>query len=103
MDNKICTVYNIEKHINDFYKKYSECKACNIKRGVKRYHNNKDKTSNQQKLYYEKNRDKLLQKQNDYRNKRNTEFKDLVESYAELQNKLKSLEEKLKINDSEKH
>ena len=95
MDTKMCTICNIEKHINDFYKKYSECKACNIKRGVKRYHNNKDKISNQQKIYYEKNRDKLLQKQNDYRNKRNTEFKDLVESYAELQNKLKSLEEKI--------
>ena len=97
MENKICTVCKIEKHINNFYKKYSECKACNIKRGVKRYHNNKDKVSNQQKIYYEKNRDKLLQKQNDYRNKRNTEFKDLVKSYAELQNKLKSLEEKLKL------
>ena len=95
MDNKICTVCSIEKHINDFYKKYSECKACNIKSGVKRYHNNKDKISNQQKIYYEKNRDKLLQKQNDYRNKRNTEFKDLVKSYAEIQNKLKSLEDKI--------
>ena len=38
------------------------------------------------KKYYEKNRDKLLQKQNDYRNKRNTDFKDLVRSYNELQN-----------------
>ena len=95
MENKTCTVCKIEKHINNFYKKYSECKTCNIKRGVKRYHNNKDIISNQQKLYYEKNRDKLLQKQNDYRNKRNTEFKDLVKSYAELRHKLKSLEEKI--------
>ena len=95
MENKICTVCKIEKHINSFYKKYSECKACNIKNGVNRYYNNKDKISNQQKIYYEENRDKLLQKQNDYRNKRNTEFKDLVKSYAELQNKLKSLEEKI--------
>ena len=47
--------------------------------------------------------DKLLQKQNDYRNKGNTDFKDLVRSYVELQNKLKALEEKLTINDSEKH
>ena len=30
MDNKICTACNIEKHINNFYKKYSECKDCNI-------------------------------------------------------------------------
>ena len=42
-----------------------------------------------------KNRDKLLQKQNDYRNERNIEFKDLVKSYAELQNKVKALEENL--------
>ena len=69
---------NIEKHINEFYKKYSECKACNIERGVKRYYIIEDKISYQQKIYYEKNRDKLLEKQKDYRNKRNTEFKDLV-------------------------
>ena len=67
MDNKTCTVCKIEKQINNFYKKYSESKACNIKRGVKRYYKNKDKISNQQKIYYEKNRDKLLEKQNDYR------------------------------------
>ena len=94
MENKTCTVCTIEKQINNFYKKYSECKACNIKRGVKRYYNNKDKISNEQNIFYEKNRDKLLEKQYDYRNKRNKEFKDLVRSYAELQNKLKALEEK---------
>ena len=92
MEKKICTMCNIEKHINNFYKKHSECKACNIKRGAKRYYNTKDKISNQQKIYYEKNRDKLLQKLNDYRNKRNTEFKELVRSYAGLQNKVKALE-----------
>ena len=97
MDNKICTMCNIEKQIDNFYKKYSECKACNIKRGVNRYYNKKDKISNQQKIFYEKNRDKLLLKQNDYRNKRNIEFKDLVRSYAELENKLKALDEKVKI------
>ena len=95
MENKTCTVCNIEKHISNFYKKSSECKACNIKRGVERYYNNKDKISNQQKIYYEKNRDKLLEKQNNYRNKKNTEFKNLVKSFAELQNKLKALEEKI--------
>ena len=94
MEKKTCTVCKIEKQINNVYKKYSECKACNIKRGVKRYYNNKDKISNQKKCY-EKNRDKLLEKLNDYRNKRNTEFKDLVRSYAELQNKLKALAEKI--------
>ena len=103
MENKFCTVCNIEKHINNFYKKYSECKECNIRRGVKRYFDNKDKISVQQKIYYEKNRDKLLQKQNDYRNKRNTDYKDLVRSYNELQKRLKTLEENVSINDSEKH
>ena len=28
----------IEKHITNFYKKYSECKHCNGKRGLKRYY-----------------------------------------------------------------
>ena len=65
MDNKTCTVCNIEKHIKNFYKRYSECRNCNIKRGVKRYFDNKDKISIQQKIYYEKKREKLLQKQND--------------------------------------
>ena len=84
------------KNINNFYKKYSERKNCNIKRGIKRYYDNKYKISMQQKIYYEKNRDKFLQKQNEYRNKRNTDDKDLVKSYDEIQNKLKALEEKIK-------
>ena len=73
MDNKTCTVCNTEKHINNFYKRYSEYKKCNIRRGVKRYYDNKDEKSIQRKIYYEKNRYKLLQKRNDYRNKRNTD------------------------------
>ena len=43
-----------------------------------------------------KKRDKLVQKQNDYRNKRNTDCKDLLNSYVKIQNKLKALEEKVK-------
>ena len=43
MDNKICTVCNNEKHINNFHKKSSECKDCNIKRGVKRDYTDKIK------------------------------------------------------------
>ena len=93
MDSKICVVCNIEKSIDKFYKKYRECKPCNIKRSTNRYYENKDKISNQQKIYYEKNREKiLLQKQNN----RSIQFRDLVISYVELENRLKALEEKIK-------
>ena len=96
MDSKICVVCIIEKSIDNFYNKHRECKQCNIKRSTKRYYENRDKISNQQKIYYEKNRDKLLQKQNDYSKKRSTDYKELQRSYVELQNKLKTLEEKFK-------
>ena len=103
MDTKICTICNIEKDINNFYKKFSECIDCNRTRGLKRYYENKDKISNQQKIYYEKNREKIiLQKKNN----RCIQCRDLVISYVELENRLKATEEKLKklsINDSEKH
>ena len=96
MDSKVCVVCYIEKSIDSFYNKYRECKQCNIQRSMKRYYENKDKISNQHKLYYEKNRDKLLQKQNDYSKKRSTDYKELQRSFVELQNKLNALEEKLK-------
>ena len=96
MESKVCVVCNTKKSIDKFYNKYRECKPCNIKRSTKRYYENKDKKSIQQETYYEKNRDKLLQRQSDYRNKRNTDFKELHRSYVELQNNLKSLEEKVK-------
>ena len=54
----MCTMYNIEKHINSFYRKYSECRDCNRARTLNRYYENKDKISNQQQTYYEKNREK---------------------------------------------
>ena len=91
MDTKMCTICNIEKDINNFYKKYSECIDCNRARGLKRYYANKDKISKQQKI--------LLQKQNN----RSIQFRDLVVCYVELENRLKALEEYLTINDSEKH
>ena len=104
MDTKICTICNNEKDSNNFYKKYTECIDCNRARGLRRYYENKDKISNQQKVYYEKNREKiLLQKQNN----RSIQFRDLVISYVELENRLKTLVEELNvyknINDSEKH
>ena len=54
MGTKTCSMCNIEKIINNFYNKYSECKVCNRTRGLKRYYGNKDKLSNQRKIYYEK-------------------------------------------------
>ena len=59
----------------------------------------KDKRPNQRKLYYEKKRDKFLQRKID----RYVNYKEVLKSYDELENKLKALEEKLKINESEKH
>ena len=92
MNTKMCTICNIEKDLNNFYKKYTECIDCNRARGLKRYYENKDKISNQQKIHYEKNREKiLLQKQNN----RSIQLRDLVISYIELENRLKALEEKL--------
>ena len=89
----MCTICNIEKDITNSYKKYTECIDCNRARGLKRYYENKDKISMQQKLYYEKNRERiLLHKQNN----RSIQFRDLVISYVELENRLKTLEEKLK-------
>ena len=51
MDTKMCTICNIEKHINNFYKKYTECIDCNRARGLKRHYENKDRISKQQKIY----------------------------------------------------
>ena len=83
----------MKKISTSFTKKYSEYRDCNRKRGLKRYYENKDKISMQQKVFYEKNRGKiLLQKQNS----RGIQFRDLVISYVELQNKLTALEEKIK-------
>ena len=92
MDTKLCTICNNEKDSNNFLKKYTESIDCNRARRLKRYYENKDKISKQQKIYYEKNREKiLLQKQN----KRSIQFRDLVMSFIELENRLKTLEEKL--------
>ena len=95
MEGKVCVVCNTEKSIDNFHNKYKECKQCNFKRSSKRYYENKDEISNQQKFYYEKNRDKLLQKQNS----RYINFEEIRRSHVELQNRLKAMEEKITIND----
>ena len=59
METKTCTACSFEKYIYKFYKKYSECIDCNRAGGLKRYHRNNDKISNQQKNYHEKIREKL--------------------------------------------
>ena len=51
MDTKICTMCNVQTHINNICKKYSECKDCNRVRGLERYYDKKDKISKQQKIY----------------------------------------------------
>ena len=87
MDNKICVVCNIEKSIDNYYNKYREYKQCNIKRSMKRYNENKDKLSNQRKLYYEKNREMLLAKSKIYQQNRvsyTQQIKDLNNKIEEL-------------------
>ena len=98
MDTKICVVCNIEKSFDNFYNKYRECKQCNIRRSMKRYYENKDKLSNQRKLYYEKNRDVLLAKSKLNQQNRNYERKIYKQQVEELNKKFKSLEEKLNKN-----
>ena len=48
MESKACTMCNIEEDIKKFYRKYSECNDCKIKRGLKQYHDDKKKISIQQ-------------------------------------------------------
>ena len=47
MDSKSCSMCRVEKHIEDFYKTYTECNSRNSKRGLKPYYENKDEISNQ--------------------------------------------------------
>ena len=96
MDSKVCVVCNIEKGIDNFYKKYRECKQCNIKRSMKRYYEKKDKLPNQRKLYYEKNRDVLLAKSKLNQQRRNYERKIYKKQVEQLNKKLKDLTQMLK-------
>ena len=91
MDRKICVVCNIEKSIDDYYNKYRECKQCNIKRSMRRYNENKDKLSNQRKLYYERNRDVLLVKCKIYQQNR----KSYTQQIKDLNNRIEELTQAL--------
>ena len=93
MDSKICVVCRIEKSMDNFYNKYRECKQCNIKRSARRYYENKEKLSNQQKFYYEKNRDVLLAKSKINQQNRNYERKKYKQQVQELYQKLQDLTE----------
>ena len=52
MEGNTCTMYNIEKR-QQFSQNSKDCKTCNIIRNLKRYYENVDKISNQQKIYCE--------------------------------------------------
>ena len=98
MDSKICVVCNIEKSIQNFYNKYRECKPCNIKRSTRRYFENKDKISNQHKLYCEKNRDVLLARSKIYQQNRKShtqQIKDLNNEIEELTQPMETLISKI--------
>ena len=94
MDRKVCVVCNTEKSIDNFYNKYRECKQCNIQRSMKRYRENKDKISNQYKLYYERNRDILLARSKIYQQNRKShtqQIKDLNNKIEELTQALETI------------
>ena len=98
MDSKVCVVCNTEKSIDNFYNKFSDCKPCNIKRSTKLYNENKDKISNQYKLYYEKNRDGLLAKTKIYQQNRKShtqQIKDLNNKIEELTQAMETLISKI--------
>ena len=97
MDSKVCVVCIIEKSIDNFYNKYRECEQYNIKRSMKRYYENKDKLSNQRKLYYEKNRDMLLAKSKLNQQNRNYERKIYKPQAEELNKKLEDLTQAIEM------
>ena len=96
MESKFCSMCNIEKQIEEFYKKNTNFKNCCSIRSLKLYHEKKDKISNQRKIYYGKSKDKLLQIQND----RNIHFIDLLRSRFELESRWKAVKETADKNSS---
>ena len=87
IESKICTECNTEKSIIIF-EKLADLKNCNIKRASSRSYDFKDKISTQRKMYHEK-KEKTLQQQKD----KYLHFKDSLETYVEIENKVKTLEE----------
>ena len=103
MESKVSVVCNTEKSIDSFYNKYRECKQCNIPRRMKRYYENKDKLSNQRKLFCEEIRDVLVAKSKLNQQNKNYERKIYKQQMEELNKKLEDLTqamEKLKIPNS---
>ena len=87
METKVCVVCNTEKSIDNFYNKYRKCKPCNIKRSMTSYNDNKEKISNQRKLYYEKNKDILLARSKIYQQNR----KSYTQQIKDLNNRIEEL------------
>ena len=87
MESKVCVICNTEKSMDNFYNKYRNCKPCKTKRSLGRYYENKDKLSNQRKMYYEKNRDVLLAKSKINQQNR----KPLTQQIKDLKNKVEKL------------
>ena len=98
METKVCVVCNTEKSIDNFYNKCRECKPCKIKRSTRRYFENKDKISNQHKLFYEKNRDVLLTRAKKHQQNRKShkqQIKDLNNKIEELTQAMETLISKI--------
>ena len=54
---KACVNWNTEKRTENFYKKYSECKAFNIKRVLRRYYKIKDEILQQRRDKHARSQD----------------------------------------------
>ena len=86
MGSKIGSKCNIENYIEDFYRKFTECRDCNSKIGSKIYYENEHKLAKQPQIYYERKKHKVLPKQND----RYIHFTELVWCYVEFKSRLKA-------------
>ena len=89
MDSKFCVICNTEKSFDKFYNNYRECKQCNKQPSMKCYYENKDKSSIQRQLKYERNRDVLLAKSRLNQQNRKYETKLYKQQIEELKKKLK--------------